>query len=451
MWRRDVSWTKRVPARDSQHPNIAVIHSVEENGGVYAICMEYVEGRTLREIMVSTRLEIPRIVEIALGTALGISAAHEHGIIHRDIKPANVVITHRGEVKVMDFGLALRPRRTVETTGPESYGTVAYMSPEQARGDDLTASTDIFSFGSLLYQMVTGHLPFSGENDLSTLHAIISREPRPARELRRDLPPGLERIISACLEKNPKNRPQSMDELVLVLKQLAGSAKRGPRDLISELTMGLETESMRRRHSNGISSPGSGRSGGTRRSPGSGAKSPRRSSSMDAVVGSTTEIADPNAADPRSKGVLLPRINPLPPSGSPSSGSAGPAKDLRSGRQSGAISPSSGDPKSSAAARRVSRPVRPASVAKEGRELLEGHPKPVWKTLVGALVALIVAATLVLLLQHFMVHSSHAPSSKAEQPSGQRLQSAMVTHLEPAHPAQSSFQEPSTQSNRFPK
>jgi serine/threonine protein kinase len=425
-----------------QHPNIAVIHSVEENGGVYAICMEYVEGRTIREIMASKRLEIQRIVEIALGTALGIAAAHEHGIIHRDIKPANVVITSRGEVKVMDFGLALRPRRTVETTGPESYGTVAYMSPEQARGDELTAATDIFSFGSLLYQMVTGHLPFPGENDLATLHAIISREPRPARELRRDLPPGLERIITSCLEKDPKNRPQSMEELVLVLKQLAGSTRRGPRDLISELTMGLETESLRRRHSTSIQpASGSTRGPGSRKTPPRAthaqSRSGRRSSRMDARVGSA-DIPELNARRsrsgaveiPRSGGVEAPPSHPVnPPEADPSSRAMPPASP-RSG-------PLASRPVASPAAPRLkksrvpTRPAHPLSPSSEPRELLEGHPKPVWKTLVGAFVALLLAAAVVFAIQHFVVKPSDLPLGAANLPSEETLQSSIASHRTP--------------------
>jgi serine/threonine protein kinase len=289
--------------------------------------------------------------------------------------------------------------------------------------------------------MVTGRLPFSGENDLSTLHAIISREARPARELRRDLPPGLERIISSCLEKDPKNRPQSMDELVLVLRQLAGSAKRGPHDLISELTMGLETESMRRRHSNAGSSSRGAHGGSPRRSGTRGSRSPRRSSSMDAAVGSTTVIADPNASNPRSGGDLLPRVAPQPPSsGSVSPPSSELAKSPRSARQRTARSLASGTSKSTSPSRRVARPAQPAAVSREKRPLLEGHPKPVWKTLVGAFVALIVAAALVFVLQHFVMHSSRAPSGEAKQPSDQALQSSMIAHHQPGPPSGSSFE-----------
>jgi serine/threonine protein kinase len=408
-----------------QHPNVAVIYSVEENGGVYAICMEYVEGRTVREILTSHRLEIPRLVEIALGTALGIAAAHEHGIIHRDIKPANVVITSRGQVKVMDFGLALRPRRTVETTGPESYGTVAYMSPEQARGDDLTASTDIFSFGSLLYQMATGHLPFIGDNDLSTLHAIISREPRPSRELRRDLPPGLDRLIMSCLAKDPAKRPKSMDEVVLVLRQLAGSTKRGPHDLISELTTGLETESLRRRHSRKIGPVSIGATSDEAlesRSP--KRKQSSRPTGLDACIGNTV-VPDPKPPSTRSR--TKPTVS-VPPSASPrpveppprpSSGTAragttsrhiesrqatGGVEESRTGRSSGIHRAEPMRRRARAhASRKVSRPST-RSARRKGQPPV--RRKSLKKTLLGAGLALLLCAVLIFLLLHFVIKPS---------------------------------------------
>ncbi len=399
-----------------QHPNIAVIHSVEEDGGVYAICMEYVEGANLREILANRRLDVRRIVEIALGMARGIAAAHDHGIIHRDIKPANVVITGRGEVKVMDFGLALRPRRSVETTGPESYGTVAYMSPEQARGQELTPATDIFSFGSVLYQMVTGRLPFKGENDLATLYAIISDEPPSVRELRRDVPPGLERLITACLQKDPERRPESMDEIVVVLQRLSGSVKRGPHDLISELTTGLETESLRRRHSRRVH-PLAPRAMGTDAPGGSD-----RSGSSPPPF-SELELRDPSPSpgEELSSSAVLSGNAPATPSGGqvkPTSSSTRPApgRDASTAMETVARTMAPAEEpfpliKARLSTARRNAPVSRPSEKKPSPQVdpieasLPRNVKPWWKTVLFALLALAIAAGAVLALQFLVIQT----------------------------------------------
>lgn len=447
------------------HPNIVGIHSVEEDGGVFAICMEYVEGKTVREILGQRRIEMMKVVEIALGVARGLAAAHEHGIIHRDLKPANVVITGKGQAKVMDFGLALRPRRTVETTGPESYGTVSYMSPEQARGMSLTPSTDIFSFGSLLYKIVTTRLPFEGENDLATLHAIISSEPTPLRELRRDIPPGLERLIMACLAKKREDRPSSMDEIVTILQRLAGPTRSAPRDVISELTTGLETESLRRRHSRKvrpISKPTAPAQGPASAS-GPAAKS--RAPQGDAFLGATTTLEEfrPEERFPRKtetgtvvgSGPVTPRRDPGPRSAAVSTRGTTPGRE-----QEGAYpSPQAGIPRPTKAATKPTAPVHNAATGLDTSPLEAPHPlgheaeaskespglmrdefnesyllsessHHWWKTALGAVVALVLAAAVVFALVHFVLRPRMQSEEAVTGDSTTEVQSSVIMPIQ---------------------
>lgn len=218
-----------------QHPNIAVIHSIEEDGGVFAIVMEYVEGQNLREIGRRQQLSLARVTRIGRAVAAGLQAAHEQGIVHRDLKPANVMLTRRGEVKIMDFGLALRPERIVNTMGATAYGTVGYMSPEQARGEKATPASDMFSYGTLLYELLTREAPFKRENDLATLQAIVKEEPIPLRDLRRDTPPALEGIVRRCMRKAVAERFASMAEVAEELQYVEPVVDAGPKDLILEL------------------------------------------------------------------------------------------------------------------------------------------------------------------------------------------------------------------------
>jgi len=225
-----------------QHPNIAIIHSIEEDGGVHALVMEYVQGRTLREVLAKQQLNLSRVVRVGRAIAAGLIAAHEQGVIHRDLKPANVMLTNRGELKIMDFGLALRPERIVQTVGNKAYGTVNYMSPEQARGETPTVASDIFSYGTLLYELLTGECPFRGENDLAVLQAIIHDEPTSLRTLRRDTPPALEALIRRCMQKHPGHRYGSMHEVAAELQYAEPEVENGPKNLISELATGLNGE-----------------------------------------------------------------------------------------------------------------------------------------------------------------------------------------------------------------
>lgn len=231
-----------------QHPNIATVHSIEEDGGIFALCMEFIEGMTLKQLLSKGPIPTKQIVKFSADIAAALQAAHEQGVIHRDIKPANVMVTSRGEVKVMDFGLALRPERVVHTLGPNTYGTVQYMSPEQARGEKLTPRSDIFSFGSTLYEITAGKAPFNAANDLAILHAIISDEPKSLRESRRDVPPAFEQLVRRCMLKQIDHRWVSMSEVLEELNYILPTVEAGPRDLISELSVGLSEQRRKPHH-----------------------------------------------------------------------------------------------------------------------------------------------------------------------------------------------------------
>jgi TolB-like protein/tRNA A-37 threonylcarbamoyl transferase component Bud32/Flp pilus assembly protein TadD len=213
------------------HPNICAIHEVGEEGGRHFIVMQYVEGETLDCKIKTKPIDLSEALAIAVQIADAITEAHTRGIIHRDIKPQNIMITARGQAKVMDFGLAKEVRETgqlnsdAETmsllTGPGVIvGTVPYMSPEQVRGEEADARSDIFSFGTLLYEMFSGRQPFAAESPASTVVAILTREPPPLARYATGVPMELERIVSKCLEKNFERRYQTMRDLVIDLENV---------------------------------------------------------------------------------------------------------------------------------------------------------------------------------------------------------------------------------------
>ena len=212
------------------HPNICTIYAVENDGGQSFISMELIEGQGLDSKLHGGTLPIDRLIEISIQLADALDAAHAKGIVHRDIKPANIFITQRGQVKVLDFGLAKLTHAagmaaetigaTQDDLGPahltspgSTVGTVAYMSPEQARGEELDARTDLFSLGAVIYQMATGQLPFPGNTSAVIFNAILERDPVPAAQLNSQLPPKLLEVIDKLLEKDRDLRYQSAADL----------------------------------------------------------------------------------------------------------------------------------------------------------------------------------------------------------------------------------------------
>jgi predicted Ser/Thr protein kinase len=227
------------------HPAIAQVYDVDEADGEIFIAMEFVEGNTVRKLIADRELDILASLEIGIQVAEGLAKAHESGIVHRDIKSENIMVTRDGHAKILDFGLAklnpLRSNEPADGASPEDHmsqmatiaqmsvaqtqtgmvvGTVAYMSPEQARGKQLDFRSDIFSLGVTLYEMATGQLPFRGDSPLDTMHAIAFEETRPLTSIKQNLPPDLQRIVNRCLRKRPEDRYDDCRTLASDLKAL---------------------------------------------------------------------------------------------------------------------------------------------------------------------------------------------------------------------------------------
>src|SRR5882672_4275746 len=218
------------------HPGICTIHAIEEHDGHTFIAMELLEGQTLDKLIPLGSLPIPRTVDIGIQLADALDAAHKKGILHRDIKPANIFVTDRNAVKILDFGLAkLLPEHHADFGGettlgdPETLlltspgtavGTIAYMSPEQARGEDLDPRSDLFSFGVVLYELVTGRHAFSGRTSAVIFDAILHSAPVAPVRLNPDCPPELEHIINKALEKDRALRYQGAAEMLADLKRM---------------------------------------------------------------------------------------------------------------------------------------------------------------------------------------------------------------------------------------
>jgi Tol biopolymer transport system component len=222
------------------HPNIITIYAIDQQDGADFIAMEYVAGKTLHELIGRKGLKLVETLKCAVQVADALAAAHAGGIVHRDLKPANIMVTEKGLVKVLDFGLA---KLTEADSGCESetlsvkdaprteegaiLGTVAYMSPEQAEGRKVDARSDIFSFGSVLYEMITGQRAFRGETRLSTQSAILKEEPQAISSIVQDSPRELERIVARCLRKDPDRRFQHMDDVKIALEELKEESDSG--------------------------------------------------------------------------------------------------------------------------------------------------------------------------------------------------------------------------------
>ena len=216
------------------HPNILSIFDIGDNRGAPYVVSELLEGETLRDCLRRGPLSVRRAIDHALQVARGLAAAHDKGIVHRDLKPENLFITDDGRVKILDFGLAklTRPESARESGDAPTIqaltepgvvmGTVGYMSPEQVRGKDADARSDIFSFGAIVYEMISGKRAFHGETAADTMSAILKEEPPELAETALNVPPAMERIVRHCLEKNPAQRFHSISDVAFGLEVLTG-------------------------------------------------------------------------------------------------------------------------------------------------------------------------------------------------------------------------------------
>ena len=220
------------------HPNICTIYEVDEApDGQLLLAMAYYEGRTLKEKIQVQRPSLDEAVKIAIELAQGLQAANEKGIVHRDIKSANVMLTSKGQAKIMDFGLAKAAGRTQLTKAGATVGTIAYMSPEQALGEVVDHRSDIWSFGVVLYEMISGEIPFKSEYEQAVVYSILNEKPKPLTELRPEVPAELEKIVSKCLAKQAADRYRTADELLADLRSLSGKPLPA---LVRELSRAIE-------------------------------------------------------------------------------------------------------------------------------------------------------------------------------------------------------------------
>ena len=203
------------------HPNICTIHDIgETNDGLLFMVMACYQGSTLKTKIEAGALAAEEAVDVAINISRGLSKAHQRTIVHRDIKPANILFAENGGVKIADFGLAKLAGQVKLTRTGTTVGTAAYMSPEQARGEEVDSRSDIWSLGAVLYEMLTGRLPFKGEHVQAVVYSILNENPEPVSSRVAGLPSEFDRLVGKCLDKDPEGRYQNADELIADLKLL---------------------------------------------------------------------------------------------------------------------------------------------------------------------------------------------------------------------------------------
>jgi eukaryotic-like serine/threonine-protein kinase len=208
------------------HPNVCVIYDTAEHDGQQFIVMEYVDGQTVRQQIAIGNLKLETVISYAIQIGEALQEAHAKAVVHRDVKTDNIMVNARNQIKVMDFGLAKLKGSLRLTKTSSTVGTLAYMAPEQIQGGEVDARSDIFSFGVVLYEMLTGHLPFRGEHEAAILYSIVNEEPQPIQKFLPEAPSDLVHILNRLLEKEPDERYQSIGDVVIELKRLKKQTSR---------------------------------------------------------------------------------------------------------------------------------------------------------------------------------------------------------------------------------